>query len=204
MRGLGTARGDAGDREFVKTSFEKVDSKKPDKDFSGEAFMQNDDQWMRLAIAQALEGIQQKGGAEVGCVILKNGVVLQRAHNEVELRKDPTAHAEMVAIRGLCKELGTPDLSGCTLFCTLQPCGMCSLACIWAGISRIVYGATRASVNSVYFETRHANTSDFIRDCFRNDLEILGGVLETECSSLYAKPEEPASDKETPAHRPTE
>jgi tRNA(adenine34) deaminase len=163
-----------------------------------------DEDWMRLAIAEACKGIRQLGGAEVGCVIVKNGAVLHTSHNEVELRNDPTAHAEMVGIRELCARTRTPTLKGCTLYCTLQPCGMCSLACIWAGISRIVYGATRASVNSIYFETRHADTSDFVRDCFRNDLEILSGVLERECSALYAKPGESAEDKKTPAHQSTE
>ena len=87
----------------------------------------------------------------------ERGIVLQLAHNEVERRNDPTAHAEMVvASRDLCAKLGVADLKGCTLYCTLQPCGMCSLACVWAGISRIVHGATRATVNSVYFEMRHA------------------------------------------------
>ena len=96
------------------------------------------------------------------------------------------------------------DLKGCTLYCTFQPYGMRSLACVWAGITRIVYGATRATVNSVYFEMRHADTADFIRDCFRDDLEIRSGVLEPECSSFYAKPEEPAAGKETAAHQSTE
>jgi tRNA(adenine34) deaminase len=166
--------------------------------------MHQDEDWMRLAIAEARKGLRQPGGAEVGCVIVKDGALLQTSHNQVELRNDPTAHAEMVGIRELCSKTRTPNLKGCTLYCTLQPCGMCSLACIWAGISRIVYGATRSNVNSVYFETRHANTVDFVRDCFRNDLEIRSGVLEMECSSLYVKPDESADDKTTPAHQPTE
>jgi tRNA(adenine34) deaminase len=163
-----------------------------------------DEDGMRLAIAQAREGLREYGGGEVGCAIVRDGVVLQLAHNEVERRSDPTAHAEMVAIRELCARLGVAELKGCTLYCTLQPCGMCSLACVWAGISRIVYGATRNTVSSVYFETRQADTADFIRDCFRDDLETRSGVLEMECTSFYAKPEEPADDKKTAAHQPTE
>lgn len=166
--------------------------------------MLTDEDGIRLAIAEAREGLREFGGGEVGCAIVRDGRVLQPAHNEVERRNDPTAHAEIVAIRDLCAKLGVADLKGCTLYCTLQPCGMCSLACVWAGISRIVYGATRTSVNSVYFETRHADTVDFIRDCFRDDLEIRSGVLEVECNPFYAKPEEPAADKETAAHQPTE
>jgi tRNA(adenine34) deaminase len=166
--------------------------------------MHTDEDWMKLAMAEANMGLREAGGAEVGCVIVKDGRILQTSHNEVELRNDPTAHAEMVGIRELCAKFRIPHLKGCTLYCTLQPCGMCSLACVWAGISRIVYGATRAHVNSVYFETRHADTADFVRDCFRSDLEIRSGVLEMECSSLYATPGGVAEDKSTPAHQPTE
>jgi tRNA(adenine34) deaminase len=68
---------------------------------------------------------------------------------------------------------------------------MCSIACLWAGISRIVYGAGRDDVNSVYFESRHFDTADFIRQAFRNYTEIEGGLLSEECSSLYIHKEEP-------------
>jgi tRNA(adenine34) deaminase len=163
-----------------------------------------DEDFIRLALIEAQEGQRKPGGAEVGCVIVKDGTVLQVAHNEVEKRHDPTAHAEMVAIRELCARLSAVELKGCTLYCTLQPCGMCSLACIWAGISRIVYGATRANVNAVYFETRQADTADFVGECFRDDIEVLSGVLEEECSSLYVRPGISAPEKKTPAHEPTE
>jgi tRNA(Arg) A34 adenosine deaminase TadA len=92
-----------------------------------------DEDGMGLAIAQAREGLRENGGGEVGCAIVRDGIVLHLAHNEVERRKDPTAHAEMVAIRDLCGRLGVTDLKGCTMYCTLQPCGMCSLACCMGG-----------------------------------------------------------------------
>lgn len=114
----------------------------------------------------------------------------------------PSAQRSLVTFVGGLLRIA--ELKGCTPYCTLQPCGMCSLACVWARISRIVYGATRNTVNSVYFETRQADTADYIRDCFRDDLEIRSRVLETECASFYAKPEKPADDKKTAAHEPTE
>jgi tRNA(adenine34) deaminase len=73
------------------------------------------------------------------------------------------------------------------------------MACLWAGISRIVYGAGRGDVHHIYFESRHNNTVDFIRDAFRDDLEIEGGVLRDECAALYARPDEPISESD-PAH----
>jgi tRNA(Arg) A34 adenosine deaminase TadA len=64
------------------------------------------------------------------------------------MHHDPTAHAEIVAIRRLCAKLNTTNLKGYTIYCTLQPCGMCTMACLWAGISRIVYGAGRDDVTT--------------------------------------------------------
>ena len=108
---------------------------------------------MQLAIEQARKGQQASGGAEVGAVLVKDGATLCAGFNESEMRHDPTAHAEMVVIRRLCAELKTNSLEGCTLYCTLQPCGMCTMACLWAGISRIVYGAGAVSRRTTYYPT---------------------------------------------------
>jgi tRNA(adenine34) deaminase len=167
----------------------------------------DDEHFMRLALEQAHIGAQTPGGAEVGVVLVKAGHVVCASFNEGNRRCDPTAHAEIVAIRRACKEMQSMTLEGCILYCTLQPCGMCTMACLWAGVSRIVYGAGRADVNAVYFETRHANTVDFIRDAFRNDLQVDGEILADECAALYqAKDEKPDAPLD-PAHvatkRPT-
>lgn len=147
-----------------------------------------DERFMRLAIEQAREGDQTPGAGEVGCVITRNGEVLAAGHNEAELRHDPTAHAEIVTLRKLGEKLKTIDFRGCTLYCTLQPCGMCSIACVWAKITRIVYGATRNDVHSMYFDTRHFNTADLISDAFREDIQIVGGVLAQDCAQFYYRP----------------
>jgi tRNA(adenine34) deaminase len=162
-----------------------------------------DKQYMRLAIQQARQGSQTPGGAEVGAVLVKEGRICT-AFNEGEGQNDPTAHAEMVVIRRLCKELKTTALRGYTLYCTLQPCGMCTMACLWAGISRIVYGAGRNDVNAVYFESRHSNAVDFIRDAFRADLQVEGEVLAEECAAFYAKKNDPVPMTKDPAHGATE
>jgi tRNA(adenine34) deaminase len=147
-----------------------------------------DERFMRLAIEQARQGNLTPGAGEVGCVVVRDGEVLAAGHNEVELRHDPTAHAEVVTLRKLGERLQTTDFRGCTLYCTLQPCGMCSVACVWAKITRIVYGATRNDVHSMYFDTRHFNTADLVHDAFREDIEIAGGVLAEECSQFYYQP----------------
>jgi tRNA(adenine34) deaminase len=161
----------------------------------------DDIRFLRLAIQQACEGEQTPGGAQVGAVLTKDTRVAASGFNEGDLRHDPTAHAEMVVIRRLCLQLKTTNLQGYTLYCTLQPCGMCTMACLWAGISRIVYGAGRDDVNSVYFESRHFDASDFIRQAFRDDMEIESGVLSEECSSFYIRKEE--SQPLDPAHQAT-
>jgi tRNA(adenine34) deaminase len=146
----------------------------------------NDEEWMRRAIAIG----QQNDGSPIGCVIVRDGKVLAEAHNEVDPNHDPTAHAEITAIRRACAAVGDQKLTGATLYSTLQPCGMCSMASIWAGVGRVVYGAERHQVHRMYFEDRHLGTMDFIRDAYRDDLPLVGGVLGDECARLYYGPDD--------------
>jgi tRNA(adenine34) deaminase len=160
-----------------------------------------DEDFMRLAIEEAAEGDRKPGGGEVGCVIVRDGRVVARAHNEAELQHDPTAHAEIVALRKLGRELRSVEFPGCTLYCTLQPCGMCTMASIWAKVSRIVYGAGRSDVHSIYFEQRHRDTADFIGDAFHADIDVRGGVLAEECARFYSRP---ADNPPEAARKPSE
>lgn len=162
-----------------------------------------DMRFMRIAIEAARQGQRTPGGECVGAVLVRAGQATSIAFNEGELQHDPTAHAEIVAIRQLCARLSTTELKGHTIYCTLQPCGVCTMACLWAGISRIVYGAGRNDVHHIYFESRHNNTVDFIRDAFRNDLRIEGGVLAAECAALYAKTNDNVPEQKSPAHAKT-
>jgi tRNA(adenine34) deaminase len=86
------------------------------------------------------------------------------------------------------EKLACEDLRGAVLYTTLQPCGMCTMASIWAKIGRIVYGAGREDVHPMYFEDRHLDTVDFIRDTFRRDLSLAGGLMVGECAALYVGP----------------
>ncbi len=140
-----------------------------------------------MAIEQARIGMQRPGAGEVGCVIVKDGEVAALGHNEAEGTYDCSAHAEIVTLRKLGQKLKAIEFPGHTLYCTLQCCGMCTMACVWAKIGRIVYGATRNDVNSMYFEVRHFNTADFIRDAFQEDIQVTAGVLAKECAELYLR-----------------
>ena len=157
-----------------------------------------DEQFMRLAIEQAHKGDQTPGAGEVGCVIVRDGEVVAEGHNEAEMRHDPSAHAEIVTMRKLGEKLQTMDFSGCTVYCTLQPCSMCTAACVWGKISRIVYGATRNDVHSMYFDAKHVNTADLVTDAYKDDIEVAGGVLADECAQFYYKPQDnPPAEEQT-------
>ena len=114
--------------------------------------MTNDDKrFMQMAIEEAREGILQGDGGPFGCVIVKDGAVLAKAHNRVLKDHDATAHGEITAIRQAGKVLGTYDLAGCELYTTGEPCHMCLCACMWANIDKIYYGCTIADNDRIGF-----------------------------------------------------
>lgn len=98
--------------------------------------------YMEMAIDEARLGIQNKHGGPFGSVIVKNGEVIGKGHNQVIKNSDPTCHGEIMAIHDACSTLGTHDLTGCTLYTTGEPCHMCLCACMWANIDKIYYGCT--------------------------------------------------------------
>jgi len=149
-----------------------------------------DTHFMREAIRIASRAKRSPGCAPIGCLIVREGEILAAASNETLRDCDPTAHAEIVAIRAATTRLQTTALRGATLYSTLQPCGMCTMASIWARIGRIVVGAGRHQVHRMYFESRHLDTLDFIHDAFRDDLTVTSGVLSDECAALYYRPDD--------------
>lgn len=100
-----------------------------------------DERYMRDALASARRALAH-GDVPVGAAVVKDGVVIARGRNARERDSDPTAHAEIVAIRRAARRLGSWRLSGCTLYVTLEPCAMCAGAMVLARLPRLVYGAT--------------------------------------------------------------
>lgn len=98
--------------------------------------------YMKLAVEEAREGIRNGEGGPFGSVIVKDGEIVGRGHNQVLKNNDPTCHGEVCAIRDACSRLGTYDLSGCIIYTTGEPCHMCLCACMWANIEKIYYGCT--------------------------------------------------------------
>ncbi len=160
------------------------------------AWTLEDRNWMNRAIALAREGGATEGMNPIGCVIVRDGKIVGEGCNEVDLRHDATAHAEIVSMRRAGQSLKCNELRDAVLYTTLQPCGMCTMASIWAKIGRIVYGAGREDVHEMYFEDRHLDTVDFIRDAFRDDLSLEGGLMAAECAALYVPPDASVSKSE--------
>jgi guanine deaminase len=106
---------------------------------------------MALAIEEARNGIRAGHGGPFGSVIVKDGRIVGRGHNEVIHRHDPTCHGEIMAIHAACRELGTHDLSGCELYTTAEPCPMCRGAILWANIRKVYFGCNVADTDGIGF-----------------------------------------------------
>lgn len=108
-------------------------------------------QLMQIAIALSENSVKH-GGGPFGAVIAKDGEVVAQASNSVTLDHDPTAHAEVNAIRKACNALGTYNLSGCDIYCSCEPCPMCLGAIYWARLDRIYYANTREDAAAIGFD----------------------------------------------------
>lgn len=111
-----------------------------------------DERFLREAIALARQGMERNEGGPFGCVIVKDGHVIGRGNNKVTSSNDPTAHAEVLAIRESCHAIGSFQLEGCTLYASCEPCPMCLGAIYWARPDRIVFAATRADAADAGFD----------------------------------------------------
>ena len=112
------------------------------------------DKFMKIAISEARKGISAGHGGPFGCVIVKDGKIVGKGHNEVVKRNDPTCHGEVMAIRDACKNIGSFDLSGCDLYTTAEPCPMCAGAIMWANIKKVWYGCNIADTDSIGFRDK--------------------------------------------------
>lgn len=137
------------------------------------------DDWMRLALDEAGRALPS-GDVPVGALVVgPDGDVLGRGHNAREAAGDPTAHAEMVALRAAASSVGGWRLEGCTLVVTLEPCTMCAGALVLARVRRLVYGAEDPKAGAV------GSLWDVVRDRRLNHRpEVVRGVLADECGGL--------------------
>jgi tRNA(Arg) A34 adenosine deaminase TadA len=115
--------------------------------------MENDKTFLRRAIEIASEGILS-GSGPFGAVIVKDGEIISEASNRVVLSNDPTAHAEILAIRQAASVLQNHDLKGCTLYTSCEPCPMCLGAIYWSGVQKVVYSSDRTDAEAAGFSDK--------------------------------------------------
>jgi len=137
-----------------------------------------DERWMREAIRQARIA-ETLGEVPIGAVVVRDGSIVGAGYNLRERDRDPTAHAEMIAIRQASEHLRAWRLLGCTLYVTLEPCPMCAGAILQSRVERVVYGASDPKAGCV------GTLMDLLQDSrFNHAAPWTSGVLQDECSSL--------------------
>lgn len=114
--------------------------------------MKRESEFMKEAIALSKKSLTNRSGGPFGCVIVKDGVIVGKGNNQVTANNDPTAHAEIVAIRDACSNLNTFQLEGCEIYTSCEPCPMCLGAIYWARPSVIYYGNTREDAREIGFD----------------------------------------------------
>lgn len=139
----------------------------------------NSEYFMHLALAEA-----KKGDAPYGAVIVKDNEVVAVGHNTVKRDNDPSAHAEINVIRSLTAKLKNPSLEGYSIYTTGEPCPMCATACVWSGLSEIVYGASIQDLVLVNQSQINISCEEVIAQSFRN-IKVTKGVLKNECLQLF-------------------
>lgn len=140
-----------------------------------------DDDWMRAALVEARRALEEDE-VPVGAVVVHEGRVIGRAHNQRERLKDPTAHAEMIAITQAAAALEGWRLADCTLYVTLEPCLMCAGALVNARVPRVVFGARDPKAGACGSLYRVG-----VDPRLNHRFEAVGGVLEAECAELLVE-----------------
>ena len=143
--------------------------------------MNEDEKWMKIAIQEAIKA-EKDDEVPVGAVLVKDGLVIAKAHNQPISTNDATAHAEIQLIRAAGRKLKNYRLTGTSLYVTLEPCAMCLGAIMHARVERIVFGAYDP-------KTGVCGSSENLIDanCFNHKIDLVSGVLENECKQLLKK-----------------
>ena len=136
--------------------------------------------YMKIAIEEAYEGISKGHGGPFGCVIVKDNEIIGRGHNRVLYNHDCTCHGEMEAIRDASKNIESHDLSGTTLYTTAAPCPMCKGAILWANIDKVYYGCNIEDTDKIGFR------DEVFYDKWQTDGDNYGDELgREECLKLF-------------------
>jgi tRNA(adenine34) deaminase len=145
-----------------------------------ERFFPRDDYFMRLALHEAERALEHED-VPIGAVVVRAGEMVAAAHNERELRQDPTAHAEVIALREAARTAGTWRVLDSVLYVTLEPCAMCAGAIVLARVPRVVYGASDPKAGAC------GSVLDVLGEPRLNHRpEVAGGLLALECGELLS------------------
>ncbi|HNT35774.1 MAG TPA: tRNA adenosine(34) deaminase TadA [bacterium] len=139
------------------------------------------DQYMRAALVEAQEAFEQ-GEVPVGAVVVLNGKIVGQGHNQRERLADPTAHAEILALRQAAQACGSWRLSGADMYVTLEPCTMCAGAIVLARVRRLFFGADDPKAGAVVSLFRILDDNRL-----NHTVEVFKGVLEDECSGMLSR-----------------
>lgn len=134
--------------------------------------------YMKQALSEAYKAYDNDE-VPVGSVIVHNGEVIARAHNQIKMLKDPTAHAEMIAITQAAAHLQNERLTDCILYVTIEPCAMCVGAAVLGRVKEIVYGASDPKTGACGSSVELTKPG-----LFNHDIEVIGGILEGDCRSV--------------------
>lgn len=144
------------------------------------------EEYMKLAIEVARQS-EKDGGPAIGVIIVKDGKVVAEGKSLVWPLKDPSSHGEVNCIRAACKKLDTLDLHECTMYGTLEPCGMCLSTAAWANLSTIYFGAYRKDVFGNHYEIRDWEAEKSAQAMNMLDgvvMKVEGGILQGACAQL--------------------
>ena len=139
------------------------------------------EKFIKLAIKQALKAVQNDE-VPIGAIIVKDGVVLARAYNLVEKKQDPTAHAEILAIKKACKKLKSWRLDGAEIYVTMEPCAMCAGAIVNARISKVYFGAYENKSGGAVSKFSILTDSGL-----NHKTEFEGGIMQENCANIIKK-----------------
>jgi tRNA(adenine34) deaminase len=146
-----------------------------------ERFFPRDDYFMRIALREAERALEHDD-VPIGAVVVRGGEVVAAAHNEREVRQDPTAHAEIIALREAARSAGTWRVLDAVLYVTLEPCAMCAGAIVLARVPRVVYGASDPKAGAC------GSVLDVLGESRLNHRpELAGGLLALECGALLSE-----------------
>jgi tRNA(adenine34) deaminase len=148
------------------------------KDLAKTPARAEDARFMRMALRQAERGARE-GEVPVGAVMVREGRVLARAHNRPIHLHDPSAHAEILALRRAAKKLGNYRMEGCDLYVTIEPCAMCAGAIVQARLRRVAFGARDPKAGACGSALRVLNHRKL-----NHQVEVAGGIIATDCAAI--------------------